>query len=141
MPRHRYKTGGPTIPAVITRENDQQVRDLFLQEPAYQIGAPSNIRPPAWVHQEVILEVPLGELARGGLQTMALIGRSSFRNVPLTGKENFDAQGLEGKVQIKKDLFSAVMNLDILPHHRGRVLTGAMAAKAKTESTEGWRSR
>jgi hypothetical protein len=81
---------------------------------------------PYWIDQEVVLEVPTGELAKDWLTSMAILGRRDTpQPVGLTGKENFNAQGLEGKVQIKKDLFSALMNLrDVIPEHRGRILTG-----------------
>lgn len=71
----------------------------------------------------VTLEFPTGELAKDFLSRMALVGRSCPRPVALTGKEGFDAQGLEGKVQARMELWAAITKLrDILPAGRGRIV-------------------
>ena len=52
------------------------------------------------------------------------VGRNYNETAPLDGKEDFLAQGLEGKVRVQKPLFSALMNLrDSLPKRRGRIVT------------------
>lgn len=112
----------PKLPKIITHANMDPLLDRISREPAYQPGA--RVSPPEWVHTPVVLEVPLGELAEGGLKTLALTGGRRPEVVDLTGKEGFDAQGLEGKVRIQKDLFAALMNLrDLIAPYRGRILT------------------
>jgi len=67
--------------------------------------------------------VPTGELCEDGLKTLALVGRGEYSTVALTGKEGFNAQGLEGKVVISKPLFNALMAMrDLINPHRGRIL-------------------
>jgi hypothetical protein len=123
-PRRTSPAGGPNIPPVITHANMRPLLDAISAEPSFQPGKHMLPRP-AWLSQEVVLEFPLGELARDGLTTMALVGFNRPQQMDLTGREGFDAQGLEGKIQIRKPLFNALMNLrDILPPHRGRILTG-----------------
>ena len=76
-----------------------------------------------WYRQRVSLEFPTGEACEDGLKSLALIGHNVARYVALDGSEGFDAQGLEGKVSVEKDLFSALMNLrDLLPAGRGRIV-------------------
>ncbi len=78
-----------------------------------------------WYRQRVRLQFPTGEAARDGLTTMALIGRNHHTTEGLDGKEGFNAQGLEGRVTVHKDLFSALMNLrDLLKPGRGRIVLG-----------------
>ena len=112
----------PKIPHVVTHANMGPLLDALLAEPEF--ACPMGKAPEdAWYRREVILEVPLGELAKDGLTTLALVGCGRPATAPLTGKEGFSAQGLEGKAVIMKDLFSALMNLrDLVPVHRGRIL-------------------
>jgi len=107
---------------IITHKNINKWLDRLQCEPEFQPG-PAPIIPDAWYRQQVTLEVPTGELAKDGLTTLAIIGRSYPEIVPLTGKEGFAAQGLEGKAQITKDLFGALMNMrDLIPANRGRIV-------------------
>lgn len=113
------------IPRVITHANIQPLLDALLEEPEFKIGAPTvKYDPSKWYRQSVTLEVPTGELAKDGLTAMALRGQSVPVITELTGKEQFNAQGLEGKVQIRKELFSALMNMrDLIAPCRGRIVT------------------
>ena len=77
----------------------------------------------------MVLEFPLGELAEEGLKTVALVARSEHWTEPLTGKEGFTAQGLEGKVLVVKGLFGALINMDLMAEHRARILTKHSALK------------
>jgi len=114
------------IPKIITHKNMDSLLDTLSLEPYFQPG-PSKAPRPEWVDQEVVLEFPLGELAKGCLETMALAGTSQVELLSLKGDEGFDAQGLEGKARVRKDLFMALMNLrDILPQYRGRIITGKL---------------
>ena len=109
---------------IITHKNIRQYLDRLQREPEFKIG-PNTYKPTGeeWYRTRVRLECPAGELAKDGLTTMALVGRGEYRTESLTGKEGFNAQGLEGKVVIEKDLFSALMNLrDLLPDGRGRIV-------------------
>lgn len=114
------------VPEIVTHANIRPLLARLLEEPWFKIGArPKGPWPKdAWFYREAILEVPLGELAQGGLNTMALVGRSPYTTAPLTGKEGFNAQGLEGKALIRKPLFNALMNMrDLIGVHRGRIIT------------------
>jgi len=118
----------PKLPKYITHKNMKPVLDAIAKEPFFQIGSNVEHTGQEWFHQEVTLEFPLGEIAKDGLTTMALVGRAReegrMETCSLTGKEGFAAQGLEGKVRIRKDLFGALMNMrDTLPEFRGRIVT------------------
>lgn len=72
----------------------------------------------------VRLEVPLGELARDDSSAWAgfvighrMAGRIEFP-LPITGKEGFAAQGLEGKVAFDTTLASVGSVWDELPRFR-----------------------
>lgn len=128
--RHRHgHEGAPHIPQAITHANADAIRTVVAPLLVYQPGpVAAKYKPPVWGHQEAVFEF--------------LLGRSSFWSASLTGKERFDAQGLEGKVQVRKPLFNVILNLDLLPEHRGRVLTGAaMAAALREAGDSGWRTR
>lgn len=110
------------LPKVITHKNMKPILEALSGLPCFQPG--NNEELPEWLRQEVILEMPLGELCCDGLKTLALVGRRKPEPMGLTGKEGFNAQGLEGKVQIRKELFGALMNLrDLIEPYRGRILT------------------
>jgi len=113
-----------SVPAVIDHQNMGPLLTALQDEPEFHCG-PNWYRPTGdeWYRQWVILEFPTGEACKDGLTALALIGQNASQTVALTGKERFAAQGLEGKVQVHKDLFSALMNLrDILPERRGRIV-------------------
>jgi hypothetical protein len=93
------------------------------EEPCLQCGSNVPEPPNAWFREKVILEFPLGELCRNELSALALCGLNKPVILSLTGEEGFDAQGLEGKAQVKKDLLIALMCLrDILPERRCRIV-------------------
>ena len=117
------KASAPNVPAVITHKEAGTLRNRIAKEPYFQCGSTSSEPKRAWWRRLVLLEFPCGEIAETALKTIALIGASPYRLMRLTGKERFSAQGLEGKVQVQKPLFSALMNLDLLPQFRGRILT------------------
>jgi hypothetical protein len=107
---------------IITHKNLDYWLKKVQGEPYFQCGSTVK-ETPAWCYEEVTLEFPMGELCKDGLTTIALVGRERPEPTDLTGKEGFDAQGLEGKVQIRKPLFNALMNLrDLLPPFRGRII-------------------
>ncbi len=123
LQRMTRRPADPRVPRVITHKNMGPLLRAIENEPYFAPGPDRPHLRPAWAYRPVVLELPLGELARGGLETMALVGRARPEPMGLTGKEGFRAQGLEGKVQIRKPLFDALMNLrDIVPPHRGRIL-------------------
>jgi len=113
----------PNIPKVITLSNYGPLMDALSNEPCLQCGSKVQEPPGVWFRREVVLEFPQGELCEGGLKTLALVGFERPTPLPLTGREGFVAQGLEGKVQVRKDLFYALLGLEMLPERRGRVLT------------------
>jgi len=79
--------------------------------------------PDVWYRQPVTLEVCTGELAENALKTMAILGRAKPVCKPIKKTDRFKAQGLEGKVAIRKDFFSALMNMrDLIPEHRGQII-------------------
>jgi hypothetical protein len=58
----------------------------------------------------------------GAMRSM-VSGAKNYETTRLTGQEGFNAQGLEGKVRVRKPLFNALMNMDLLPRNRARILT------------------
>lgn len=113
------------LPKIITHKNMGPILDAISREAEYQPGYKGPIKKKAWYRKKVMLEFPIGELAKGFLQSLALLGPDpSYEIKKLTGKEGFIAQGLEGKVVVEKDLVSAMLKMKmVLPEHRGRVLT------------------
>jgi hypothetical protein len=108
---------------VITHRNIGPYLKRLQREPEFKIGKTYRPTGDEWYRTQCRLEFPTGEAAKDGLTSMALIGQRSHSHESLTGKEGFDAQGLEGKVVVWKDLFTALMNLrDLLPERRGRIV-------------------
>ena len=73
----------------------------------------------------VTLEVPLGEIAMerfASLIALGILPRPMIGN--LTGKEKFNAQGLEGKASFTLPRPLAEALLKGLPPYRGRIVTG-----------------
>jgi len=107
------------LPKVITHKNLPEVEEAIRAD----IDAVSD--PDHWAQQPVYLEFPAGEIAEDWLKTLALVGMGkNYECLPLTGKEGFRAQGLEGKIRVRKPLINAVYNLrDLLPRYRGRIIT------------------
>ncbi len=124
------RSGPPPIPPVITHKNMGPFLDAIAREPEFQPGSRHTYDASKWYRRPVWLEFPLGELAKDTLTTMALVGRERPDPLPLTGEEGFNAQGLEGKVRIQRDLFTALLKLrDILPPFRGRIVTRLMPGR------------
>jgi hypothetical protein len=126
--RGRYGNAKPpTLPKIITHKNMGPLLDAISAEPYFSPGPVRQHLRPEWVYRQVVLEFPTGELARNGLNTLALVGMAGrtgqYETTALTGHEGFDAQGLEGKVRVRKPLFNALMNLrDLIPRRRGRIV-------------------
>src|SRR5215469_3417653 len=92
----RTATGEPDLPRIITHANMGPLLDAISRDPAYQMGPQAlKLKPAAWIHTPVVLEVPTGELAKGGLNNLALLGHNRHESVELKGDERFNAQGLE----------------------------------------------
>ena len=110
---------------VITHKNIRYYLNKLQREPQMQCGVDAPNRTwREWFDAECTLEFPLGELADDGLKAIALAGIGKpVKPEPLTGKEGFNAQGLEGKVSVRKPLINALLNMrDLLPEHRGRII-------------------
>jgi hypothetical protein len=133
----------PKVPAVIDHSNMWDLLYAIAAEPYYQAGSRVPRDPHAWYNRIVTLEFPTGELAEGGLKTMALVGHETPESLPIKGDEKFNAQGLEGKVRIHKPLVNALLNLrDLLPAHRGRILTSGRQRNPLPEHVaSGWADR
>jgi len=109
---------------ILTHKDIDPYLDRLTREPEFQPG-PLTIRPTGkeWYRQQVYLEFPLGELAKDGLSCLALCGTRQPEVAPITDRDKFNAQGLEGKARVRMDLFGALMKLrDILPLHRGQIV-------------------
>ena len=112
------------IPRVITHKTMGPLLAAISREPEFQCGSREPYDPSKWYRREVILEFPTGEIAKDMLTTMALLGRRDYETAVIDGSEQWNAQGLEGKIRVRKELLAALMNLrDILPEHRGRIVT------------------
>ena len=108
----------------ITHRTMQPYLKQLQREPEFQPGPNAPINRNAWYRTQVYLEFPTGELCNGFLSRLALCGTQEPELLPIDGKESLNAQGLEGKARVRKDLFGALMNLrDILPEHRGRIVS------------------
>ena len=122
-----------TIPTVITHRNIEPLLRAIDSDPYFRPELAHKAKRPAWIDTPVVLEFPVGEITESGLKTMALLGRNRYETTALTGKEGFAAQGLEGKIRVRKNLFTALMNMrDLLPLHRGRILAGKLRNPAST---------
>jgi|SRR5581483_5697028 len=115
------------IPKVITHENAGPLREALLKFEHFQPGPHKCGKEchQAWWAQEVTLELPTGELAVSGLQTLALTGsfHPTLAVAPIVPQDRFNAQGLEGKVRIRKPLLNALLNLDIIAPQRAQIIT------------------
>lgn len=110
------------LPKIITHANADPIFNKICKLPCMQPG-PELQRPP-WIDTPVTLEFPTGELCRDALRTLALIGSGrDYELAELDGSERFNAQGLEGKVRVRKSLLAALLNLDLLPEYRARIVT------------------
>lgn len=111
---------------VITHKDLPRFQRRLNAEPHFQCGhkcGPNCAVHDGWWTQPVTLEVPTGELAKDGLTTLAIVGRTEPEYAELSGEEGFKAHGLEGKARIRKPLFNALMNLrDLIPEYRGRIV-------------------
>ena len=94
-------------------------------EPEFQTGSKYVPTGQEWYRQKVFLEFPLGEIAKDMLTTITLIGtkKQQYKTLPIEKNDRFNAQGLEGKMQVEKEFFSALMNMrDLLPPYRGKII-------------------
>lgn len=110
-------------PMIIAHKNIEAWLTRLEHDPYLQPGPSRSIPKDYWFNRTVILEFPAGELFENHMKTLALVGLERPAALPLTGKEGFNAQGLEGKVQVKKPLLNALVNLrDLLPRYRDRII-------------------
>jgi len=117
--RAKHRTG-----MIINHRNAGRIRDELSKLAESSAGWERNYSDAShWMHTMVILEVSLGELADNWIKTIALTGGRIPEIAPLTGREGFIAQGLEGKAVIRKSLLNALVNLDLLPKYRGQIVT------------------
>lgn len=109
---------------VITHKNLRYWQDKVRNHLAMQCGSGMSTAEyfRQWFNRDCTLEFPLGELARDGLTALALVGMNRPEPQPLTGREGFDAQGLEGKIAVRKPLCNALSNMDLLPINRARIV-------------------
>lgn len=95
--------------------------DRLASDPCYRPGKAPLPRPSDWHQQTVALEFPIGELTKP-MMRLVLVGRAEPEVLPIDGSERFDAQGLEGKVRVRKPLVNALLNMNLLPEWRGRIV-------------------
>jgi hypothetical protein len=98
----------------LSEAEEQKLLDLFDQDKTSELPA------------TLILEFPLGEFAseNGGLRMILGFAHANGLiefPLPITGKEGFAAQGLEGKARIRTTGVRALGIYAMLPEHR-RVL-------------------
>lgn len=81
----------------------------------------------------VTLEFPLGEIARGDTTSTILammVRQKGAKPQPLTGKERFSAQGLEGKLSLELPRQVAETLKKQLPAHRSRIVETQRRARS-----------
>ena len=108
----------------VRRLTDEQLETLRkeLTEGALAPGSHNNPYP-VWYDQEARFVAPLGELI-SSLQGFAWGWKMRAREVeicPLTKKDQFNAQGLEGKFSINCTLGEAIIYWVQCPKHRATV--------------------
>lgn len=97
---------------------------LFEMRQAYACGQPT---PPkqvtAYYHQAAVLEFPLGEVTNRALAGFLFVWyhQNKIKIQPITQKDRFDAQGLEGKCVVETTLWTALVAADALPQYRRAV--------------------
>lgn len=111
------------LPKIITHKNVEEYRKILYDF----AGDPQNWDelkdPDFWGNREVTLEYPMGEIAENFTKTLVLTNNGAKPDVvPLTGKEGFNAQGLEGKCQVRKPLVQALTALAMTSPFRGRIV-------------------
>ena len=107
----------------LTHKDIEPMLDRLAQEPEFKCGSTYKPTGQEWYRQAVWLEFPLGELAKDSLTTLALTGMVPPTIAKIEPCDRFNAQGLEGKARVRKQLFGALMAMrDLLPEHRGQIV-------------------
>lgn len=74
-----------------------------------------------WTRTKMRLEFPSGEITNPAIAGYLFAWRMTNElqlGLPITGKEQFSAQGLEGKVAVETDALTAVLAYRELPERR-----------------------
>ena len=80
----------------------------------------------ARVHHAAVVEFPLGELTNKAISGFVWVWKTSgtpMTTGPITAKDHFGAQGLEGKVSVNVNLTTAMIVANNLPLHRVQIQT------------------
>lgn len=118
------------LPRIITHAN---YKPIFAQLTAAPPDSTSIT--PEFARQTVVFECPLGELCDGNFAKLLLLAPNGVADVEvarLTGREGFNAQGLEGLARCHIPLAAALLLLDrgFIPHRRGRIITSSQKGRA-----------
>lgn len=77
---------------------------------------------PSLAKEIVRLEMPLGEIATSMMGLLLQPYKDRIKIDSLTGKEGFNAQGLEGKCFIDLTFGQAIVLMKLVNEYRGRIL-------------------
>jgi hypothetical protein len=101
--------------------SEQEIKDMlrFLENLTFE-----SFQKLDFLYHKAWVEFPLGEIFNPRIAVYVTYWHFSGRLKvsPITGKERFDAQGLEGKAVIQTDLLTAIMVWRELPRFRCNVL-------------------
>jgi len=82
---------------------------------------------PVWekyINQKALIEFPLGEFMNTTIQGY-IAGWNLYKKIqtkPITEKDKFNAQGLEGKASVPVNLFTALLVWRELPEYRRQIV-------------------
>lgn len=112
------------LPKIITHKNMEEFRKELFSFAKDPKNWEELKNPDFWGNQGVTLEYPIGEIAESFTKTLVLTNNGAKPNVvSLSGKEGFNAQGLEGKCRVRKPLVQALIALAMTSPFRGRIVT------------------
>lgn len=112
------------LPRVIRDNNVEPIRrkleDMAIDLPAWRKAHADKSH---WINTPVKLEFPGGETCEAEIKTLALLGPAGqYEYANITEDDRFDAQGLEGKIVVRRPLFVAIALIRLFKPHRWQIV-------------------